>query len=309
MLSTLLARRIGQRCSTSIRLGYSRWLQACLSAVIGALAPGSTATAAEQISLKYGAEERTFPVRNIESFIQTGEAVDPELQSFLERRAEARRILQTIFGAEIYISPGFISRLRERSGSPTVDFVLIQLNKFVNTSAVDNVRGDLQPLRTALVESLEDDNRFSLIELVSRYPESDIQLDLTGLEPVYNDVRGFVERVIPALEVARDYLQNVVCDCEQGQTAQTTTPQATSSTQTISVSTGQPVDCIDAPVTQAPVGQGAADPAIPSVSTMVLSETAATEAALTSSNSNSALSEPTSMGNLSQPMPTTPSQP
>jgi hypothetical protein len=255
MSSTLLTQRNQPGSMLAQSWGF-RWLQAGLAAVMGVLGLSATATAAERITLQYGATERIFLVRNIEAFTQTGQAVDPELQAFFETHPEVRRILQTVFGAEIYISPRFVSRIESRAGSPTGSFVLTQLNKFVNTN---DVTSDLEPLETALISSLKDDNRFSLVELVSRYSESEIHVDLTGLEPVYNDVKGFVERVVPALEVASDYLQNIVCDCQPEQTAQTPITLPVSSSTAVLSLEGRSAGCIET-VTQVSVGQEALVP-------------------------------------------------
>jgi Alpha/beta hydrolase of unknown function (DUF1400) len=210
------------------------------------------ARAAEQVILEFGGEERTFPVANIENFARTGEPTDPELRSFVEERPEAGRIIQDLFNVEIFISPAFVSRVQARAASPTGDFILIQLSKLINEPGGSDT---LDLLRETVLSSLEDDNRLSLIELIERYPESTIRVNLTGLEPVFNDVVAFVDRVLPALETAREFLQEIICDCEQTGSAQMPG----------SVATGQSVagaNCVQrsAPV-QTPVQTTESDPA------------------------------------------------
>lgn len=185
---------------------------------------GMEAKAADQVILEFGGEERTFPVANIENFARTGEPTDPELRSFVQERPEAGRIIQDVFSTEIYISPTFAARLRERVSSPTGDFILIQLSKLINEPGRSDT---VELLREAVNSSLADDNRLSLIELIAQYPEPTIRVNLTGLEPIYNDVVAFIDRVLPALETAREFLQDIICDCDQTRSAQTPGSTAT----------------------------------------------------------------------------------
>lgn len=212
--------------------------QSLFLGAISALCLSPTAKAAEQVTLKYGEEERTFAVDHIINFSRTGEATDPDLRAFFDRSPEAGRILRAIENADIYISPAFVSQIEQQAQSPTADFILIQLNKFI---AVPSSSDDIGPLETALLESLRDDNRVTLVELISRYPRPEVSLNLTGLEPIYNNVKGFVERVLPALEVAKEFLSNVICDC---QTAQATSPQSPRAGLAVPVAT-EPVNCIN----------------------------------------------------------------
>lgn len=229
---------LNRQKAADIKLGLPFLSKALFLGILGTLCLNPAAKAADSITLQYGDETRTFETDNIRAFIQSGQAADPELQSFFQRAPEARRLLQEILSAEIYISPSFVSRIEQGLQSPTGDFVLIQLNKLVSTPTASE---DLEPLRTALVNAFEDDSRFSLLEVIQQYPAADVQLNLTGLEPVYNDVKGFVERVLPALEVAREYLQDIICDCESTPTAQTGTSQGS----TVPASAQQAVKCID----------------------------------------------------------------
>lgn len=221
---------------TQLNLKAPVW-QGILLGALGALCLSPSVRAAESLTLEYGAEVRTFPVSNLETFVSSGQAQDPELQAFFERHPEARRIVQDLFSAEIYISPTFLERVEQGAKSPTIDFILIQLNKLISSPSL---REDVQPLRTAIINSLEDNNRLSLLELIRDYPVSDIQINLTGLEPIYNDVKAFVEKVLPALEVAKEFLQERICDCptqsaqssdnRQSRTDSTTVLTATQST-------------------------------------------------------------------------------
>lgn len=238
MISSLISK------STGLNWRIPVW-QGLLLGVLGALCLSPAVKAAESVTLQYGSEVRTFPVRNLETFSTSGQAQDPELQAFFERNPEVRRLVQELFSIEIYISPTFLDRVEQGAKSPTVDFILIQLNKLISTPSAPE---DFQPLRTTIIDSLRDDNRLSLTELIRNYPGSDIQVNLTGLEPVFNDVKAFVERVLPALEVARDFLRDTICDCETPSAQSTDDRRSSADSPTVLAAT-QPSNCRPAQTT------------------------------------------------------------
>ena len=88
-------------------------------------------------------------------------------------------------------------------------FVVTQLEKFVQSS------NTAQNLQASLRESIQDDRNLSLLELIENFPTESVTLDITELVQTYNNVSSFVDRVLPALEVAREYLQDLICECEQ----------------------------------------------------------------------------------------------
>ena len=70
-----------------------------------------------------------------------------------------------------------------------------------------------EPLRTALVTSYRNNQRISLLEMMGNYPEPEVVVQLPRVERAYNRVSAFVERVQPAVETIKQYLQSLVCDC------------------------------------------------------------------------------------------------
>lgn len=203
--------------------------------------------AAEQVVLQYGNRTRSFPIENIETFARSGQISNPDLEAFFQDLPEVRRLVQELFSAEITIGPALAERIQQGNQSPTIDFVLLQLNKLISSPQTPEA---LEPLRTAVRDSLSGDGRISLVELIRYYPESDIQLNLTGLEPIYNDVKAFVERILPALEVARDTLRELVCDCPT--TAAGTDSSTVSPTVSAKSLTPATADCLPQPVSATP---------------------------------------------------------
>ncbi|WP_263975319.1 alpha/beta hydrolase [Leptolyngbya sp. 7M] len=109
-------------------------------------------------------------------------------------------------------------------------FVLLQLQRLIQGSS------DLADLRTAVRTSIQD-QQISVLEVLENYPIPEVTLNISGLVTTYNDVSAFVERILPALEVAKDYLQRIVCDCEAATTASTSTPTSAPTSALTSTST------------------------------------------------------------------------
>lgn len=215
---------------------------------------GSGAIAADSVLIQYQGRERTITTSGLEAFVTTGEAVSDDVQEFFTENPEIATIAQDIISAEIFINPSFIEQFE---GSSLGEFVLIQLNKVLGTPSGNE---DLEPLRVAVVNSFEGDNRFSVLEIIENYPSDTIRLDFSGLQPIVRDVRTFVERVQPALEVAREFLQDIVCDCEPG-----TTVEAPAATEAVDEAPPEVMDESD-PMTD-PSDGGSSQSGLPTSST------------------------------------------
>lgn len=214
---TRYGRTVAKRLQNSIT--HNRFGQSLLLGLGATLCFSAGAQAAETITIRYLDDTITVPVSNLETYARTGEAQTPEVREFFERHSELGQIVQDALTTQIYISEAF---LQDTLNSSVGEFVLVKLNELIGSPSW---REDLQPLRTALLDAYQDDNSFSILEVIQDLPDEDINLNLSGLEPVYRDVRAFVERIYPALEVAKDFLQDLVCDCQ-------TTPAASESDST-----------------------------------------------------------------------------
>lgn len=237
----------------SKRLGskLGRFTQSLLLSVgAGVLGMVGSASAAETILLRFDETQISVPIQEIEAFAASG-AVDGDLQEFFQKYPEIQAETQDILDQQITVTEAFIQRTL--SGS-TGEFVLIQLRKLLNDPSGD---ADIESLRTTLIDAYEDDNRFSVLELLQKYPESEIYVDLRGLQQVYGDVVTFVERIQPILETAREYLQDLVCDCP--------TPTASGGGGT-SATAVKAADCVPAAATTTQSPEAAAAPTVSTVS-------------------------------------------
>ena len=185
------------------------------------LVSNGNAQAVETIQLKYYGSDPAVPaevslsLNEIQTFVQTGE-LRQQVREFFNINRQDPTPIQRVLTEQIQIPSNL--------GADFVDtsvgrFVVTQLEKFVQSN---NPAPDI---RTALLDSIQDDRNISLLELIENFPQQSVTLDLTGLVQTYNDVSSFVARVLPALEVAREYLQDIICECDQP-AATTGTPQS-----------------------------------------------------------------------------------
>ena len=240
---------IGSKGLESKRLEskLGRFTQSLLLGVgAGVLGMVGSASAAETILLRFDETQVSVTIQEIEAFAESG-AVAGDLQEFFQKYPEIQAETQDILDQQITVTEAFIQRTL--SGS-TGEFVLIQLRKLLSDPSGD---ADIESLRTTLINAYEDDNRFSVLELLQKYPESEIYVDLRGLQQVYGDVVTFVERIQPILETAREYLQDLVCDCP--------TPTASGGGGT-SATAAKAADCIPAAAATTRSPEAAAAPTV-----------------------------------------------
>ena len=185
------------------------WQGLCLG--IGAsLVLNSNVGATEMVELKYKQDQLSISTAELRNFANTGE-IPPDLQTFLQTTEQVPQFWSGLLKQEIYISPQFLKSVIDTS---TGQFVLLKLDEVINTSSSGK---DLDAIRNTVIEAYDDDNRISIMELLDRYPIGRIQIDLTNLEGAYNQARAFIEQVLPALEIAKAFLQDLVCECDTAQ--------------------------------------------------------------------------------------------
>lgn len=182
------------------------------AAVMGAPLFGTEAQAAENIFVRYKETEVNVTRRELDTFTETGE-IPASLQTLLNTEAELPAAVRTILSDQITV-PKFLKNFLEGSNG---EFLLFKLDQVISSTEGRTERG-LNALKTAVLDSIADD-RVSFIEIIDKHPQNTIRVDITSLEGTYNDVSGFVERILPALEVAKGVLSDFICDCNTAQAA------------------------------------------------------------------------------------------
>lgn len=196
-------------------------LTVALSIAGGSLAFCNHANAIETVKLVYESSDAVVSLDNIRTFAESGQP-PAQIQQFLLDNGQPAEVIARLLTEEITLSENLRERLRSRLDDSSIgQFVLYEIDKIIQGS------GDLTALKTALDRSMED-RTISVLELLENYTDADqVTVNLVGLRRTYTDVKAFVERVIPALEVAKGYLQDVICDCENSQQVDTSaSPQS-----------------------------------------------------------------------------------
>ena len=180
------------------------------AAVIGTPLLAIEAQAAESILVRYKDTEVNVTRRELDNFSDTGE-IPTSLQNLLNTDAELPKTVRTLLSDQLTV-PKFMKNFIEGSNG---EFLLFKLDQVISSADGSTERG-LNSLKTAVLDSIADD-RISFLEIIDKHPQNTIRLDITSLEGTYNDVSGFVERVLPALEVAKGVLSDFICDCNTTQ--------------------------------------------------------------------------------------------
>lgn len=194
---------------------FFSWFIVSLACTVSVPLLAHRTQAAENIRVNYKGDEVTVTRSEIKTFSETG-TIPPDLQDLFNTDETLPTTFRNILTREIQI-PTFVENfLQGKNG----EFLFLQLDKAIS-SASGRTEADLEALKSAVLDSI-DDRQVSFLEIIDRHPMSTIRVDLTNLEGTYNDVSGFVERILPALEVAKGVLQDIVCDCDPAQAASNT---------------------------------------------------------------------------------------
>ena len=174
----------------------------------GVLALGGRAGAVETVKLVYETADVVVSLDDIREFAETGQP-PAQIEQFLLDNGQPAEVIAQLLTEEITLSENLRQRLRARLQESSIgQFVLYEIDKIVQGS------GDLTALKNALDRTMED-RTISILEVLENYTDADqVTVNLVGLRRTYTDVKAFVERVIPALEVAKEYLQEAICECE-----------------------------------------------------------------------------------------------
>lgn len=176
--------------------------------VLGNAAP---AQAAEQVVLTYGSIYRSLSVAELTEFAETGE-LSAGLRFYLNLANVEPEVFRTLLTEDLRLRLGFVdSALNSLPG----EFALYQVGQVVHTSSR---RANIQALRSALVLSVSEDNRVSLLEFLQNYPTPQLYVDGVRLAQVAQDVGDVVEDVQLRLQVivaaVEEVLPGLVCDCD-----------------------------------------------------------------------------------------------
>ena len=172
----------------------------------GLLCFSNSAIAAESILLTYDNEKLNITISELQSFARTGD-LTPQMESFFNTTKQVPTVWSNLITDEVKV-PQFIESFLE---SPRGRFILHRIETVVFHL---NEKSE-QEIDTALIDSMEDDDRISIIELVEKYPESTVTINLNGLETDYQEVKQFIGSINSGnWEAALNELgQEILCQC------------------------------------------------------------------------------------------------
>lgn len=172
------------------------------------------AQAAEDIVFTYGALGRSISIEDLAELAETGETPD-SLRWYLDLADIEPEVLQTILSEELPLGLLTVDRILN---SLPGEYALFQVGQVVSTRSG---RANIQALRSAVVLSVSEDNRITLLEFLQNYPTQQIYVDGVELAAVARDVGEAVEdvqdvarRLLSRWTIVRSLLDSVICECE-----------------------------------------------------------------------------------------------
>ena len=181
--------------------------QVLLLSTTSLLFVNTSADATDIIDIKYKGTELSIKTKELKQFSRTGE-IPPRLQQFFNDTEQVPEFLSSLLAKEIYLSRSLVNDVLD---STTGQFFLLKLNQTINASSSTE---DLEALKKTIIKAYNNDRELSVLELLDKYPQRRLKVDLTNLEGTYNDASNFTEKILPAWEIAKSFLEDVVCDCE-----------------------------------------------------------------------------------------------
>lgn len=154
-----------------------------LAASLGILLFSTSATAAEQVVLKYRILRQSVSVSELTTFAQTGE-LSPTLQSYLKMARRNPEQVRQILTRQVKVDPILLERaLNSQIGEAILD----QVGQVIHTP---DEQANREALRSALVISAQGDGKITLIEALKNYPTSSVHLDGDRLAQVIAEAYG-----------------------------------------------------------------------------------------------------------------------
>lgn len=169
--------------------------------------------AAEEIVLTYSFLDQPVLVKDLETFVETGK-VPTSLKLLIGIAKVDPEDVRQALTKEVSVSNVFLYKVFNTLPG---EYVLFQAGQVIHPRYKPK-RALIPALRGTLIVSASDDGKISLLEFFQKYPTKEMYVDGRLLAKTAGDVFGFLNRAEEALEVplaiAKDFLENLVCECE-----------------------------------------------------------------------------------------------
>ncbi len=143
----------------------------------------NNAIAAEKIVLKYGPLAQSIKVSDLENFVKTGQTT-PTLATMLRISKQSGDTVRGLMSLELGVSVLTLDRILN---SKLGENALFELGKTMRTRS--RFESD-KALRAALVLSSADNGKLSLLEILQKYPTSEINLEVGNIGATVEKLKG-----------------------------------------------------------------------------------------------------------------------
>lgn len=176
--------------STSILIGsimrFTNFASLLATLLLGASATfflDNNAIAAEKIVLKYGPLAQSIKVSDLENFVKTGQTT-PTLATMLRVSKQSADMVRGLMSLELGVNVLTLDRvLNSKAG----ENALFELGKTMRTRS--RFESD-KALRAALILSSADNGKLSLLEILQKYPTSEINLEVGNIGRTVERLKG-----------------------------------------------------------------------------------------------------------------------
>ncbi|MGF1568913.1 MAG: alpha/beta hydrolase [Nodosilinea sp.] len=145
-----------------------------------------SASAAEEVVLKYRGLSRSVPVADLAILADTGEAPE-SVAGLLDQAGQTPEELQALLVRPLAADPVILD---QALNSWPGEWALDQLGEAIHPTAGEAQR---QALRAALIESATGDNQVTLLEVLEAYPTPEVVLEGDRIEAAYTQLATFLE--------------------------------------------------------------------------------------------------------------------
>jgi Alpha/beta hydrolase of unknown function (DUF1400) len=149
---------------------------------------GSNAIAAETVVLKYRILRESVSVQELTKFAETGE-LSSDLQAYFKMSGQKPETVRQTLTKEVRVNPVLLDRvLNSKVGNTVLD----PLGEAIQTPKGGAER---ESLRSAITLSVSGDGKFSILEILQKYPTQEVVLDGDRAEVAYNHLNELAEQV------------------------------------------------------------------------------------------------------------------
>lgn len=172
----------------------------CSALLLGASASfflsSPPALAAEKIVLKYGPLAQSLQISALENFVKTGETT-PTLATIIRFSKQNPQTLRGLMSLELGVNILTLDRLLN---SVPGEAALMEVGKTIRTrSGAESYKA----LRAAFILAATD-NKLSALEILKKYPTSEIDVEIGGLGSTFDKLKGFAGNLQNLLKSAAD---------------------------------------------------------------------------------------------------------